>query len=98
MSMLSTHSKYSRCQHKMEYTVQKRRLRQLMTSSLIERVGQRIKEFRTAHGARGTSQEALATIMGVANNTMSRWQTATVRQTIEDLLKVARAFVKPIDE
>src|SRR5256714_11449468 len=98
MSMFSTHSKYSRCQHKMEYTVQKRRLRPLMTSPLIERVGQRIKEFRTAYGERGISQEALATKMGVATNTISRWETATVRPTIEDLEKLARFFGKSIEE
>src|SRR5213593_1016800 len=90
--------KYSRCQHKMEYTVHKRRLRPLMTSPLIERVGQRIKEFRTAYGERGISQEALATKMGVATNTISRWETATVRPSIEDLEKLARFFGKSIEE
>jgi len=59
-----------------------------MTSPLIERVGQRIKEFRTAYGERGISQEALATKMGVA----------TVRPTIEDLEKLARFFGKSIEE
>src|SRR5947199_7570541 len=98
MSMSSTHAKYSFCQHKMEYTVQEPRLRPLMTSPLIERVGQRIKEFRTAYGERGISQEALATKMGVATNTISRWETATVRPTIEDLEKLARFFGKSIEE
>jgi len=69
-----------------------------MTSPLIERVGQRIKEFRTAYGERGISQEALATKMGVATNTISRWETATVRPTIEDLEKLARFFGKSIEE
>src|SRR5713101_4929505 len=95
----SVHTKkYSCCQHKMEYTVQKRRLRPLMTSPLIERVGQRIKEFRTAYGERGISQEALATKMGVATNTISRWETATDRTSIEDLEKLARFFGKSIEE
>src|SRR5437879_9423406 len=98
MSMSSTHAKYSFCQHKMEYTVQKRRLRPLMTSPIIERVGQRIKEFRAAYGERGISQEALATKMGVATNTISRWETATVRPSIEDLEKLARFFGKSIEE
>src|SRR5258707_9344834 len=69
-----------------------------MTSPLIERVGQRIKEFRTAYGERGISQEALATKMGVATNTISRWETATVRPSIEDLEKLARFFGKSIEE
>src|SRR2546428_12470097 len=69
-----------------------------MTSSLIERVGQRFKEFRAAYGERGISQEALATKMGVATNTISRWETATVRPSIEDLEKLARFFGKSIEE
>src|SRR3989442_8201422 len=69
-----------------------------MTSPLIERVGQRIKEFRSAYGQRGISQKALATKMGVATNTISRWETATVRPTIEDLEKLARFFGKSIEE
>src|SRR5207245_9223236 len=69
-----------------------------MTCTLIEHVGQRIKEFRTAYGERGISQEALATKMGVATNTISRWETATVKPTIEDLAKLARFFRKSIEE
>ncbi len=69
-----------------------------MTSTLIEHVGQRIKEFRTAYGERGISQEALASKMGVATNTISRWETATVKPTIEDLEKLARFFGKSIEE
>src|SRR5438045_8057553 len=98
MSMYSTHAKDSFCQHKIEYTVQEPRRRPLMTSPLIERVGQRIKEFRTAYGERGISQEALAAKMGVATNTISRWETATVRPSIEDLEKLARFFGKSIEE
>src|SRR5260370_5450 len=69
-----------------------------MTSTLIEHVGQRIKEFRTAYGERGISQEALASKIGVATNTISRWETATVKPTIEDLEKLARFFGKSIEE
>jgi transcriptional regulator with XRE-family HTH domain len=36
--------------------------------------------------------------MGVATNTISRWETATVRPTIEDLEKLARFFGKSIEE
>jgi len=67
-----------------------------MTSSLIERVGQRIKEFRTAYGERGISQEALATKMGVATNTISRWETATVRP-VHRRFGEACAFLWEID-
>src|SRR2546428_10145785 len=69
-----------------------------MTSTLIEHVGQRIKEFRTAYGERGISQEAVASKMGVATNAISRWETATVKPTIEDLEKLARFFGKSIEE
>jgi transcriptional regulator with XRE-family HTH domain len=67
----------------------------LMT--LIEHVGQRIREFRTNYGGgSGISQDALAEALGVASNTISRWETATYRPTIEDLEKLARFFGKSI--
>src|SRR5260370_38336114 len=36
--------------------------------------------------------------MGVATNSISRWETATVRPSIEDLEKLARFFGKSIEE
>jgi transcriptional regulator with XRE-family HTH domain len=68
-----------------------------MTSQLIEHVAKRIREFRTSYGGgTGISQEALAEALGVASNTISRWETATYRPTIEDLERLARFFGKSI--
>src|SRR5690348_6763808 len=70
-------------------------IERLMT--LIKHVGQRIREFRTSYGGgSGISQDALAEALGVASNTISRWETATYRPTIEDLEKLARFFGKSI--
>lgn len=60
---------------------------------LIEYVGTRIRELRQSFGGgEGLSQEALAQALGVAKNTISRWETATYRPGIEDLEKLARFF------
>jgi transcriptional regulator with XRE-family HTH domain len=68
-----------------------------MTSQLIEHVAKRIREFCTSYGGgTGISQEALAEALGVASNTISRWETATYRPTIEDLERLARFFGKSI--
>jgi len=55
--------------------------------------GQRIREFRTGYGGgTGISQDALAKALGVASNTVSRWETGTYRPTIEILERLARFF------
>jgi transcriptional regulator with XRE-family HTH domain len=60
---------------------------------LIEYIGMRIRELRQSFGGgEGLSQEALAQALGVAKNTISRWETATYRPGIEDLEKLARFF------
>ena len=38
------------------------------------------------------SQESLASALGVAGNTVSRWETGTYKPTAEDLDKLARFF------
>jgi transcriptional regulator with XRE-family HTH domain len=60
--------------------------------TIFEYVGARIRDLRLAYGKEGLSQEALAKAIGVATNTISRWETATYRPTIEDLEKLARFF------
>ncbi len=61
--------------------------------SLVEYVGRRIRELRTDYGGgEGLSQEALAKASGTTANTISRWETATYRPTIEDLERLARFF------
>lgn len=59
---------------------------------LFEHVGRRIRELRMSYGDGETSQEALANALGVASNTISRWETATNRPDLADLDKLARFF------
>ena len=66
--------------------------------SLTEQVGQRIREFRTSYGGTGLSQDALAKAVGIAPNTVSRWETGVYQPTIEDLDRLARFFGKSILE
>ena len=61
--------------------------------SLYEQIGQKIRELRTQAGL---SQEKLASELGVAANTVSRWETGTYKTTPEDLDKLARYFQVPI--
>ena len=61
--------------------------------SLMMYIGKRIRELRTGYaGGQGLSQEALAKSVNVTANTISRWETATYRPTIEDLERLARFF------
>lgn len=67
--------------------------------TLIQHVAKRIRELRAtyANGA-GLSQERLAEALGVATNTISRWETGTYRPSIEDLDKLARFFAISVME
>ena len=53
-------------------------------------VAQRIRELRIGYGKQGLSQEALAKMMGVATNTISRWETGTYEPTLDDLDTLSR--------
>jgi transcriptional regulator with XRE-family HTH domain len=65
--------------------------------NLYDHVGAKIREFRTAFGG-GMSQEALADKIGVASNTISRWETAVYNPTLADLEKLARFFGRSLLE
>jgi transcriptional regulator with XRE-family HTH domain len=56
---------------------------------LLKHVGNRIRELRQKAGE---SQEELAAALKVAANTISRWETATYKPSLEDLDKLARHF------
>jgi len=60
--------------------------------SLLEFIASRIRELRQGYGGAGISQEALAREVGVATNTISRWETGAYKPTIEDLDRLARFF------
>jgi transcriptional regulator with XRE-family HTH domain len=53
-------------------------------------VANRIRELRENYGNARLSQEALAERLGVATNTISRWETGTYEPTLEDLDRLAR--------
>jgi transcriptional regulator with XRE-family HTH domain len=53
-------------------------------------VARRIREIRSSYGGTGLSQEALAQKVGVATNTVSRWETATYEPTLNDLEALSR--------
>jgi len=64
---------------------------------LFQHVAARIRDFRSAFAAgEGLSQDALAKELGVATNTISRWETGTCKPSLEDLDKLARFFGKSI--
>lgn len=68
----------------------------MSNASVRAYVAARIRELRSAYGEQGISQEALAAKMGVATNTISRWETGTYEPTLNDLEKLARFFGKSI--
>jgi transcriptional regulator with XRE-family HTH domain len=65
---------------------------------VYEHVGSKIREFRTTFGGRGISQETLAEKIGVASNTISRWETAVYNPTLADIEKLSRFFGRSILE
>jgi transcriptional regulator with XRE-family HTH domain len=59
-------------------------------------IGQKIRELRTTFRGKGISQEELAAEMETTANTISRWETATYKPSIEDLERLGRFFSVPI--
>lgn len=64
----------------------------MKSESMRDYVARRIGELRTGYGKTGMSQEALANLIGVATNTISRWETGTYEPTLDDLEKLSRAL------
>ena len=64
--------------------------------TLYEQIGEKIRELRLSYPKGALSQDALAVKVGVAANTVSRWETGTYKPTPEDLDKIARCFSVPI--
>lgn len=60
--------------------------------NVLNFVAEKILELRTNFGGRGISQEELAKAINKSTNTVSRWETATYKPSIEDLEKLARFF------
>ena len=62
------------------------------SESIRDYVARRIRELRTSYGKTGLSQEALAKMVDVATNTISRWETGTYEPTLDDLEKLSRVL------
>jgi transcriptional regulator with XRE-family HTH domain len=65
-------------------------------SDIYKRIGQKIRELRTAYKGKGISQDDLAEEMKTTANTISRWETATYKPSVTDLERLARFFAVPI--
>src|SRR5689334_14896153 len=55
-------------------------------------IARRIRELRSSYGGKGLSQAELAKELGIATNTVSRWETGTYKPAVEDLENLARFF------
>lgn len=64
---------------------------------LLDHVAARIKDLRVSYNSgEGLSQDALATYLKVAPNTISRWETGTYRPSLKDLERISRFFGVPM--
>lgn len=60
---------------------------------LLDHVAAKIKELRVSYNSgEGLSQDALAALLKVAPNTISRWETGTYRPSLKDLERISRFF------
>lgn len=60
---------------------------------LLDHVAARIRDLRVSYNSgEGLSQDALATHLKVAPNTISRWETGTYRPGLKDLERLSRFF------
>lgn len=59
---------------------------------IYRQIGARIREMRAQQLGKVISQETLAEALKTTPNTVSRWETATYKPSIEDLEKIARYF------
>jgi transcriptional regulator with XRE-family HTH domain len=66
------------------------------SSPIYKAIGERIRELRSTFKGHGISQEELAKSVQTTTNTVSRWETAKYKPSIQDLEKVARFFGVPI--
>ncbi len=65
-------------------------------TDVLKYVAGRIRQLRTTYGETGLSQEALAKELGIAANTVSRWETGAYKPDLADLDKLARFFHQSI--
>jgi len=60
---------------------------------LLDQIAARLRDLRLSYNSgEGLSQESLANHLGVAPNTISRWETGTYVPSIVDIQKISRFF------
>jgi transcriptional regulator with XRE-family HTH domain len=60
---------------------------------LLDHIAARLKDLRVSYNSgEGLTQDALAKSLGVAPNTISRWETGTYRPSVKDMEKISRFF------
>ena len=60
---------------------------------VLDHVAAKIRDLRVSYNSgEGLSQESLANHLGVAANTISRWETGTYVPSIVDIQKISRFF------
>jgi transcriptional regulator with XRE-family HTH domain len=55
-------------------------------------IGERIRKLRLEHMGHVVSQEALAKALGTTPNTISRWETAVYKPSVQDLEGISKFF------
>ena len=65
-------------------------------TDVLAYVARMIRQLRTTYGETGLSQEALAKQLGIAANTVSRWETGAYKPDLADLEKLSRFFKQSI--
>jgi len=64
---------------------------------VLDHVAARIRDLRVSYNnGEGLSQEALATHLKVAPNTISRWETGIYRPSFKDVERISRFFGVPM--
>jgi transcriptional regulator with XRE-family HTH domain len=60
---------------------------------LLDHIAATLRDLRIRYNSgEGLSQEALANHLGIAANTISRWETGTYRPSVVDLERISRFF------
>lgn len=59
---------------------------------IYQNIGTKIRGLRTTQLGKVISQETLADALKTTPNTISRWETATYKPSVEDLERIARFF------
>jgi transcriptional regulator with XRE-family HTH domain len=81
------------CQHLRDNFIRQKETAMGEARRLPQYVGQRIRDLRSSYGGgEGLSQEALARLLDVAPNTISRWETGTYKPSLQDLESLSRVL------